>query len=67
MIHQSHNGLELQLYIAIIACLLIAIWTGRRPTKAVLKIVQFYLMGWAELDEVIEQINRLPSAKNKTI
>ena len=60
LISQSHNGLELQLYIAIIACLLIAVYTGHRPSKNVLRIVQFYLTGWAEIDEVIDQLNRLP-------
>jgi hypothetical protein len=66
LIHQSENGLELQLYIAIIACLLIAIYTGRKPNKAVLKLVQFYLTGWATLEEVTRMIDRLPASKNET-
>jgi hypothetical protein len=66
LIHQSENGLELQLYIAIIACLLIAIYTGRKPNKAVLKLVQFYLSGWATLEEVTRLIGRLPESKNQT-
>jgi hypothetical protein len=66
LIHQSKNGLELQLYIAIIACLFIAIYTGRKPNKAILKLVQFYLSGWATLEEVTRLIDRLPESKNET-
>jgi hypothetical protein len=66
LIHQSENGLELQLYIAIIACMLIAIYTGRKPNKTVLKLVQLYLTGWATLEEVTRMIDRLPESKNPT-
>ena len=54
------------MYIAIIACLLIAIYTGRKPNKAVLKLVQFYLSGWATLEEVTRLIDRLPESKNQS-
>jgi len=66
LIHQSANGLELQLYIAIIACLLIAIYTGRKPSKSVLRLVQFYLSGWATLEEVTTMIDRLPKSKQQS-
>ncbi len=29
----KQNGIEIQTYAAIIACMLIALWTGRNPTK----------------------------------
>ena len=37
---------------AIIACLLILIYTGKGPTKRTYEMVCFYLQGWAELDEL---------------
>lgn len=66
LISHSQNGLQLQLYVAIIACLLISIWTGLKPNKTVLKLVEFYLMGWADEDELMEQLARLKTQAEKT-
>jgi hypothetical protein len=66
LISHSQNGLQLQLYAAIIACLLISIWTGLKPNKTVLKLVEFYLMGWADEDELMEQLARLKTQTEKT-
>ena len=32
MLSHSANGIEIQTYCAIIACMLISLWTGRKPT-----------------------------------
>ncbi len=32
LLSQDRNGIELQVYFAIIACMLISLWTGRKPT-----------------------------------
>lgn len=66
LISHNQNGLQLQLYVAIIACLLISIWTGLKPNKTVLKLVEFYLMGWAEEGELLDQLARLKSKAEKT-
>jgi len=52
LLFESRNGLEIMVYCALIVSLLIALWTGRKPTKRTLEMVQYYLQGWAELDEV---------------
>lgn len=48
----KHNGVEIQTYCAMIACMLILIYTGRRPDKAMLQMVRFYLDGWASIEEL---------------
>jgi hypothetical protein len=53
------NGIELQIYAAIIACLLIALYTGRRPTLRTYEMFCWYLTGWADEKELIAHIERL--------
>jgi hypothetical protein len=48
----SANGVALQIYTALIASLLIVLWTGRKPTKRTWEMLQFYFQGWASLEEV---------------
>lgn len=56
LLSQNHNGLQIQAYCAIIACLLIHLWTGGKPTLRTYEMVCLYLAGWAELDELMEHI-----------
>jgi hypothetical protein len=44
----------------IIACLLIVLYTGRKPTKRTCEMVCFYLSGWASADEMEWHIEALP-------
>jgi hypothetical protein len=53
------NGIELQTYAAIIACLLIALYTGRPVTLRTYEMFCWYLMGWADEDELKAHIERL--------
>ena len=53
------NGIELQIYAAIIACLLIALYTGRKPTLRTYEMFCWYLAGWADEQELIAHIERL--------
>jgi hypothetical protein len=48
----SENGVALQIYTALIASLLVVLWTGRKPTKRTWEMLQFYFQGWASLNEV---------------
>jgi DDE family transposase len=54
----SANGVALQIYTALIASLLIVLWTGRKPTKRTWEMLQFYFQGWASLDEVEAHLER---------
>jgi hypothetical protein len=55
----SANGVAIQVYVALIASLLLVLWTGRKPTKRTWEMIQFYLMGWASLAEVQAHLERL--------
>jgi Transposase DDE domain len=64
----SHDpvGIQIQAYCAIIACLLIHLWTGGRPTLRSYEMVCFYLSGWADLDELTAHVEKLADAKKPT-
>lgn len=52
LVSHHPNGIELQLYAAIIACLLIALWTGKKPNKATCEMVAWNLAGVASDEEL---------------
>jgi len=62
LISLSQNGLTLVVYSALIASLLIVLWTGRKPTKRTYEMLCLYLLGWANEDEVEAHLARLASA-----
>lgn len=51
-ISHSQNGLSVALYVALIATLLSAIVTGRRPSKYTLAVLQFVAAGLTELEQM---------------
>jgi IS4 transposase len=59
LLSTKQNGVEIQAYCAIIACLLILIHTGRTPTKRTFEMICFYLVGWASLEELEQHIENL--------
>lgn len=59
LLSESPNGIEIQTYLAIIACLLIALWTGKKPTLRTYEMICFYFTGLADLEELLAHIDRL--------
>ncbi len=59
LLSHRHNGIEIQVYIAMIACMLIALWTGRKPTLRTVEMLRFYFTGWADDDELETHIAKL--------
>lgn len=57
----SHDpvGIEIQTYCAIIACLLIRLWTGRQPTLRTYEMICYYFSGLADEEELIAHIQKL--------
>lgn len=49
---ESPQGVGLQIYLALIASLLLQLYTGRRPTKRMMELFRFYLIGWASEEEL---------------
>lgn len=64
LVAESANGVALQLYTALIACLLISLWTGKKPTKRVFEAICLYFQGWADLDDVMDTVRRLAPHAN---
>jgi hypothetical protein len=58
LLSQSANGARLQVYVAIIASLLISLWVGRPPTKRTYEMLCFYRSGWASAAEMIAHLDR---------
>jgi hypothetical protein len=58
LISHNKNGIEIQMYMAIIACMLISLWTGKKPTLRTYEMVCWYFMGMADLEELEAHIAR---------
>jgi len=59
LLSYCQNGIELQTYAAIIACMLIALWTGRKPTLRTYEMLCWYFTGMASEDELLAHIAKL--------
>ena len=68
LISHNQNGIEIQCYCAIIACMLINLWTGRKPTKRTFEMICYFFIGLAteaELVAHLEKLNKRDEAKAK--
>lgn len=59
LLSESENGVEIQVYVGIIAGLLISLWTGRKPTKRTVEMICFYISGWADEEELLAHVESL--------
>jgi len=59
LLSQSRNGIELQMYAAMIACMLISLWTGKKPTLRTYEMIGWYFSGMASEEELLAHIARL--------
>jgi hypothetical protein len=59
LLANSRNGVTMQIYLAIIASLLISLWVGRKPTIRTLEMLQFYFTGWATEAELMAYLDTL--------
>jgi Transposase DDE domain len=59
LLANSPDGVAIQVYLGIIASLLISLWVGRKPTIRTLEMLQFYFTGWATEDELLAYLNQL--------
>jgi len=53
------EGVTIQLYMAIIACIMILALTGKMPTKRTYEMICHYLAEWASLEELEAHIQKL--------
>jgi hypothetical protein len=64
LISQDENGIQIQMYCALIACLLIQLAAGRdiRPNRWTYKLLCLYAQGWASEEEVLEHLRERAAA-----
>jgi hypothetical protein len=55
---ESPRGVAIQLYLALIAAVLLQLYTGRRPNRRMMELLRFHQMGWATMDELIAGLER---------
>jgi hypothetical protein len=60
LLSDDPKGIEIQTYCVIIACMLISLWTGRKPTLRTYEMICYYLMGWADEEEFVAHLAKLP-------
>jgi len=58
LLSTKREGIEIQIYAAIICCMMVNIVTGRKPDKWMLTLMSLYLAGWAGDDDVLRELNR---------
>ncbi len=59
LLSHDQNGIEMQTYCAIIACLLISLWTGRKPTLRTYEMICHYFTGLADEEELLAHLEKL--------
>lgn len=60
----DEGGLTIVVYCALIASMLVVLWTGRKPTKRTFELICFYFAGWVSDAEVLAHLNRLAMAES---
>jgi len=58
LLSQKPEGIMIQVYCAVIACMLINLWTGKKPNKGTVQMLAFYFMGVATEQEVLAHLTR---------
>jgi hypothetical protein len=58
LLSTKRRGIEIQIYAAIICCMLVNILTGKKPNKWMVKLMSLYLGGWASDADVLRELNK---------
>ena len=66
LLAESQNGVTIQVYVAIIASLLLSLWTGKKPTKRTYEMFCFLFAGWATEQEVLDHLDKLQQADDSS-
>ncbi len=72
LLAESPSGVAIQVYCALIGALMLQRLTGRRPSKREMELLQFYMVGMMEVDELMallakesERLQRLEHLKRE--
>lgn len=59
LLSTQRDGIEIQVYMAIIACMLISLHTNCKPTLRTYEMICLYFAGWADEEELFAHIEKL--------
>lgn len=62
---ESAEGVAIQLYLALIASLLFQHYSGQRPSKRIMELIQMYLLGWATAEELAALLQKQAAGARK--
>ena len=65
LLSTCQNGVAIQVYLALIASLLIVQWTGHKPSKRTFEMLCHYFTGWASEAELVTHLKSLNEPKKK--
>jgi len=66
LVSESADGVTVQVYVALIANLLLTLWAGKKPTKRTFEMFCLFFMGWATDEELQEHLERLKDQKGNS-
>jgi hypothetical protein len=65
LLSTCQKGVTIQVYLALIASLLVTLWTGHKPTKRTFEMLCLYFAGWASEGELLAHVRSLSEPKKK--
>lgn len=60
---ESHKGVTIQIYLALIIFQLLVLFNGKAPNKRQMEAIQMYIMGWATADELTRHLKKYAPKK----
>ena len=58
LLSHKPEGIQIQVYCAVLACMLLNLWTDKKPGKRTVEMFAFYFMGVASEAEVLAHLNK---------
>lgn len=65
LLAESQNGVSLQMYLTLIAAQLLILFSGERPDRRALELLEMMLLGWASPEEVVQLIKQDRARRKK--
>lgn len=62
---ESRNGATVQIYLALIASLLLQMQLGKRPSKRIWELMRWHSMGMADSEDVAKELGRMLAAETR--
>ncbi len=56
LLSATPDGIAIQAYCALMACMLINLWTGCKPNLRTFEMLQWHLLGWASDEELLAHL-----------